>query len=463
METITQSAEPLVARLREEFANRVVTPEHDDYEQARLVFSARVDRRPVAIVRPGDTAQVSRLVTLVREAGLELAVRGGGHSGAGHGVCDGVVLDLSGMKGIEIDAEGRTAWAQTGLTAGEYTAAVGEHGLATGFGDTGVVGIGGITLGGGIGYLSRKYGLTIDDVLAAEVVTADGQILHVDAENHPDLFWAIRGGGGNFGVVTRIKYRLHELDGVVGGLLVLPASADVLHQAVAIAEAAPDELSTIINVMVAPPMPFLPAEVHGQLIIMVMLCYAGPAEDGEQIVAPFRELATPIVDMVRPMSYPEMFPPEHPPRMGAVSRMVYLDGLSAESAELITDRLTWSPAPMRAVQLRVLGGAIARTADDATAYAHRGRRLMGNVAAMSPDPAAVAEYEPWVDKVAGKLKEAVPGTYVNFLGDEGPERVREAYPGKTGDRLAEVKRVYDPANFFRLNQNVLPAGVGDGV
>ncbi|WP_205856475.1 FAD-binding oxidoreductase, partial [Phytoactinopolyspora endophytica] len=304
---------------------------------------------------------------------------------------------------------------------------------------------------------SRKYGLTVDDVLAAEMVTADGQILHVDEEKHPDLFWAIRGGGGNFGVVTRIKYRLHEVDGVVGGMMVLPATAEILHRLVAEAEAAPDELSTIINVMMAPPMPFLPAEAHGQLVILVLLCYAGSAEDGERAVAPLRAVATPIADMVRPTTYPDMFPPEAPPRIAAASRMVFLDGLSAESADLIIDRLTWSPAPMRAVQLRVLGGAIARVPDDSTAYVHRGRRLMGNVAAMSTDVSAISEYEPWVAKVAGDLDDVVPGAYVNFLGDEGPERVREAYPGATWERLVSVKQTYDPANVFRLNQNIPPA------
>ena len=199
---------------------------------------------------------------------MELAVRSGGHSGAGHSVTDGgIVLDLSDLKGLDIDVEGRTAWAETGLTAAEVTEALGEHGLAIGFGDTGSVGIGGITLGGGVGYLVRKFGLTIDDLLAAEVVTADGQRLLVDAETHPDLFWAIRGGGGNFGVVTRFKYRLHELPETLGGMLILPATAETVAGFIAAAEAAPDELSTIANVMPCPPMPFVPEEHHGELVI----------------------------------------------------------------------------------------------------------------------------------------------------------------------------------------------------
>jgi len=283
-------------------------PEDDGYDDARTVFYGGIDRRPELIVRVANATDVSRAVGLARESGLELAVRSGGHSVAGHSTTDGgIVLDLSEIKGLEIDVERRTTWAQTGLTAGEYTAAVGALGLATGFGDTGSVGIGGITLGGGVGYLVRKPGLTIDDLLAADVVSADGELLRVDAETHPDLFWAIRGGGGNFGVATRFHYRLHQVDTIVGGMLVLPATPEVIHSFVAEAEATPEELSTIANVMPAPPMPFLPAEHHGKLVIMALLAYAGEVEAGERAIAPFRALATPIADMVKTMRYPEIY------------------------------------------------------------------------------------------------------------------------------------------------------------
>ena len=278
-----------VAELRALFDGRVIAPEDAAYDAARAVFYGSRNRRPAAIVRAKDAADVSRVVTLAREKGLELAVRSGGHSLAGHSVSEGgIVLDLSQMKGLEINVEARTAWAETGLTAGEYTAAVGAHGLATGFGDTGSVGIGGITLGGGAGFLVRKHGLTIDSLLAAEIITADGELLRVDAETHPDLFWAIRGGGGNFGVATRFKFRLHEVDEIVGGMLILPATPDTITSFVAEAEAAPNELSTIANVMVAPPMPFFPAAAHGKLVIMALMAYAGEAEAGERAVAPFR-------------------------------------------------------------------------------------------------------------------------------------------------------------------------------
>ena len=235
---------------------QILTPEDTEYEEARKVFSGAVDRRPALIVRVADADDVARVIALARDTETELAVRGGGHSPAGHGASEGgIVLDLSALRALEIDPERRTAWAGTGLTAGEYTTAAHEHGLATGFGDAGTVGLGGITLAGGIGFLVRKHGMTIDDLLAAEIVTADGELLRVDADHYSDLFWAIRGGGGNFGVATRLKFRLHEVGTIVGGMLFLPATPEVITAFVAEAEAAPDELTTIANVMPAPPLP----------------------------------------------------------------------------------------------------------------------------------------------------------------------------------------------------------------
>src|ERR687896_463740 len=260
---------------------QLIRPKDDGYDEARTIFYGGFDRHPALIVRVADATDVSRVIALARESGLELAVRSGGHIVAGHSTTEGgIVLDLSEMKNLEIDTEGRTAWAETGLTAGEYTAAVGAHGLATGFGDTGSVGIGGVTLGGGVGFLVRKHGLTVDDVLAAEIVTADGQIRHVDETTEPELFWAIRGGGGNFGVVTRIRYRLHEVGTVTGGMLMLPATPQVVAGFMAAAQAAPEELSTIANVMPAPPMPFVPEKHHGRMVVMGMLAYAGETEAG---------------------------------------------------------------------------------------------------------------------------------------------------------------------------------------
>jgi FAD/FMN-containing dehydrogenase len=438
---------------------RVIAAGDAGYDDARTVFYGGFDRRPAVIVRPAGAADVARVIAHARDSGTELAVRSGGHSPAGHGVSDGgIVLDLSDMRALEIDADGRTAWAEAGLTAGEYTSAAGAHGLATGFGDTASVGIGGITLGGGVGLLVRKHGLTIDDLLAAEIVTADGEELRVDAETHPDLFWAIRGGGGNFGVVTRFRFRLHELDTVVGGMLVLPATPDVIASFVAEAKAAREELSTIANVMRAPPLPFLEPDVHGRPIVMALMAYAGDVEEGHPAIAPFRALATPLADMLRPMPYSEVFPPDpegfHPV---AAARTMFVDGIDRAAAETIVDRLEASTAMMAVTQLRVLGGAIARVPADATAFAHRERRLMANVAALFERPEDRAEHEPWVADLASELHQGYDGAYVGFLGDEGEQRVRAAYPGPTWERLTAIKARYDPDNVFRLNQNIPPA------
>jgi len=451
-----------IAQLRAELAGQVIGADDVGYDEAREVFVPNVDRRPAVIVRPADASEVAYIVSLARESGLELAVRSGGHSSAGHGVSEGgIVLDLSLMKALEIDPDRRVAWAESGLTAGEVTSALGAHGLAVGFGDTGSVGIGGLTLGGGVGYLVRKHGLTIDDLLAADIVTADGRLLRADAEHHSDLFWAIRGGGGNFGVAARFQYRLHSVDTVTSGMLILPATPQVIASFIAAAEAAPEELSTIATVMPAPPMPFVADEHRGRLVVMATLVHAGPTEAGERAVAPFRALATPIVDMLRPMSYPELYPPENGAyRPRATARTLFLDTVDRGVAERILEHLRASTAQMAVAQLRVLGGAMARVPAEATAFAHRTSRLMLNVAAVYATPDEAPVHEAWVTKAAAALRQADAGAYVNFLADEGEQRIRAAYPGRTWDRLAAIKLQYDPTNLFRLNQNIPPASKG---
>ena len=455
--TTTQAALS-IPRLRAELAGHVVGPDDPGYDDARSVFSPAADRRPAAIVRPRDAAEVARVVSLARETGLELAVRSGGHSVAGHGTSDGgIVCDLSALKALEVDAERRVVRAQAGLTAGEVTAAAGEHGLAVPFGDTGSVGIGGLTLGGGIGLLARLHGLTIDGLLAAELVTADGELLLADEEHHPDLFWAIRGGGGNFGVATRFAYRAHPVATVTGGMLLLPATAETVAGFVAAADEAPGELSAIASVMPAPPLPFVPEEHRGRLALVALVVHAGPPEAGEPVLAPFRALAAPLADLVRPLPYADLFPPEQPPRAFSAIRTLFLEHVDAPAADTILERIRASTAQMPAVQLRVLGGAVSRVPADATAYAHRSSRIMANVAAMYAAPGEGPEHEAWAHETAAALRQGDDGAYVNFLGDEGEERVRAAYPGRTWDRLAAVKRRYDPDNVFRLNENVPPA------
>lgn len=456
---MTAAATLSISALRARFDGRVVAPGDESYDATRAVFSGAIDRRPAAIVMPADAAEVAEVVSLARETGVVPAVRSGGHSTAGHAVVDdGLVLDLSALRDLEINVEGRTAWAGSGLTTGDYTTAVGEHGLATGFGDTAEVGIGGITVGGGVGFLVRKHGLTIDNLLGAEIVTADGQVRQVDADNHPDLFWAIRGGGGNFGVVTRFRYRMHEVPSIVGGMLVLPGTPDLITGFVKAAEAAPDELSTIANVMSAPPLPLVPSRWHGRIVVMASVAYAGDTEAGERALAPLRALAEPIVDMVRPMLYSGLFQPApagfHPIAAG---HTLHADRVDHDTAEMLVEQLSTAQWPVRIVQLRVLGGAMARVPADATAYAHRSSRIMLNVTAAVQGVEQLPEAQAWVDRLAGGLHTGDNSVYVNFLGDEDETRLREAYPGRTWDRLVEIKQRYDPTNLFRHNHNIRPA------
>ena len=365
----TTTRQTLLENLRAAIRGSVIGPDDTEYETARSVMY-RADARPAAIVRVADADDVATLIGIAREAGLDLAVRSGGHSSVGHGTTDGgIVLHLGEMKRIQIDPEARTAWAEAGLTAGEVSAAAAKHGLAIGFGDTGSVGIGGITTGGGCGYLVRRFGLSIDNLWAAELVTADGELHAVDADNEPDLFWAIRGGGGNFGVVTRFKFRLSAVPTVVGGMLLLPATPDTLAGFMAAAADAPEELSTIANVMPAMPMPFIPEEHHGQVSIMALMAYAGEPADGERALAPFRALADPWADMLRLMSYPELFPPEEYPAGDgpmpvAYGRTLFMDRVDQPVAADILERVeahSQVPGTMfAAVQLRALGGAFSR-------------------------------------------------------------------------------------------------------
>jgi FAD/FMN-containing dehydrogenase len=458
--TTTPTRADLAASLAADLRGRVVTADDADYDALRHVAEGSADLRPALIARVEDAADVATVLRAARDSGLELAVRSGGHSGAGFGTSEGgIVLDLRELNAVEVDAAARTAWVETGATAGAVTAALAAHGLAVGFGDTGSVGVGGITTGGGIGYLVRKHGMTIDAVRAAEVVTADGTLHTVDADHEPDLFWAIRGGGGNVGVVTRVQFDLQELPAMVGGVMVLPATPEAVAGFIGAAEAAPEELSTIANVMPCPPMPFVPEELHGTLVNMALMCYAGPAgEAADAAYAPFRALG-PLADMVKPGTLPDMYFGEEegdmPPVIVAM-RQLFIDHVDLATATDIVDAVAASDSPMRAVQLRVLGGAMARVPADATAFAHRTAPIMAIVVAMIETPESRERREAWVRGLVAALDQGVPGAYVNFVNDEGPERVRDVYPTATWERLAAIKARHDPDNLFRRNQNVPP-------
>jgi len=456
----TRPAPLSIPDLRAAVGCRVIGPDDTDYDEARRVFLGDVDPHPAAIVRVASADDVAAVVRFARENGVDLAVRSGGHSNAGQSSVEGgLVLDVRDLKAIDLDPVASAVWAEAGLTAAELTEATVAHGLAVGFGDTGSVGISGITLGGGVGYMVRKHGLTIDSLLAAEIVTADGLLRRVDADHEPDLFWAIRGGGGNFGVATRFRYRLHDVREVVGGMLILPATPEVIQGFIAAAEAAPEELSAIANIMPAPPMPFLSEEHHGKLVVFALMTHIGDLEAGQRAIAPFRALATPLVDMLRPIAYSEMYPPEDPDYAPApVQRTMFLERIDRAAATTIVEFLEASDASLRAAQLRVLGGAMARVPADATAFAHRSSRIMAVLVNFyDKTPEDHARRQAWVDEFAAAMDQGDDGAYVNFLVNEGEARVRAAYPGATWDRLAEIKARYDPTNLFRHCQNVPPA------
>lgn len=440
----------------------VLTPETDGFDAAHQILLGGVDAVPGAVVRPSDTEGVVRAVRFAADHGLELAVRSGGHSALGRGREDGaLVLDVRGLDAVRVDRAARTATAGGGVTAGVYTTATSEHGLVTPFGDTGTVGVAGITLGGGVGFLSRRLGMTIDSLRAAEVVTADGQVRVASAESHPDLYWGLRGGGGNLGVVTELTFDTYELGTVVGGPLVLPATPASVAGVISTLRAAPRELAAIVMVMVAPPMPFLPEEVHGRLIAMVNLCWSGDVDDAEAAVAPLRALGEQaggvIADMVAPGPYPGLLVgPEGPP-MAMRNRSFFTDDLDEPAAADLLAALESSTAMMRAVQLRVLGGAVADVPVDATAFAHRDAAITGVVAAAERTSVEVAEHADWMSGLADRLRAGRSGAYANFVPDGDPARLADVYPGDTGRRLAAVKRTYDPHNLFRGNLNVEPA------
>lgn len=452
------STEGLVDRLRGIVRGPVITQDDPEYAEARLVEACPPDVRPLAIVRVCDAADVQAVVNLARELDVALAVRGGGHSAAAHGTIDGgLVLDTSALTGLEIDVAGRTARAGAGLTAGEYVQAVGEHGLATGFGDTAAVGISGITLGGGLGLLSRRYGMTIDALLAAEVVTADGRVHEVDADHDPDLFWALRGGGGNVGVVTAMTFRLDDVHEMTGGLLVLPAVPGVLAGFLAAAEAAPRELTTIVTILPCPPVPFVPAEHHGQPVLFTTLAYVGSAEAAEEALVPFRALAEPLADLLRPAPYADLLAWEEVPRLPFVARTNFTESVDERAAADLIRAVASGPGPLRLVQLRVLGGAVSDVAADATAFGFRDRRIVSYLACMADDWSDLSGAADWADGALRSIDQGDPAAYVNFVGSGG-RKASDAYPTATWERLREIKATHDPGNLFRHNHTIPPAG-----
>ncbi|GAB3172416.1 FAD-binding oxidoreductase [Myceligenerans halotolerans] len=435
---------PSFAALAETFGDRLLTPASPDLGTlAATVFDGE-PRVPAVLARPRTTAEVSGVVRAARDAGLPLTVRSGGHSYARSSLLDGgVVLDLRLIDEIRIDREARIGRAQGGATAGAYTTAAGEQGLATGFGDTGTVGVAGLTLGGGIGFLSRRDGLTLDNLLGAEVVLADGDVVETGPDAEPDLFWALRGGGAGIGVVTRLDLRLVPTPDVVGGLLVWQAEPGVLSDAVAAIAAGPDELSGMVNAMIAPPAPFLPAELHGKPVIVALVCWSGAPEVAADALAPLRA-HIPLVDLVEAKPYPAMFEGGGPETAGmrAVVETGFTGVPDEDTAAAMIDAVRTASGGPAVFNLRVMGGAIARVGADETAFAHRDPAVMATVAGMTPDPAKEAELRSWVSASAARIAVDTGPAYVNFLPGTTPEDLARAYPGATGERLRAVRAKY---------------------
>jgi FAD/FMN-containing dehydrogenase len=448
-------------RLRAQLDGELVTPDRPDYDDVRKVHDITVDRRPLAIVRAASAEDVAAAVLFARDHGHPLAVRGGGHSLARFSMADdAVVVDLSAMKRVSVDPMTRVARVQGGATSGDLAGPANEHGLALTTGDTSSVGFGGLTTGGGIGFMARRYGLAIDNLLAAQVVTATGAIVTATEEEHADLFWAIRGGGGNFGVVTEFTFRLAPVGQILGGDLLLPASREVIRGYLEYTSTAPDDLTTIANIMHAPPWPFVPEEWVGKLVVAVIVTWTGSVADGERALAPLRSLAMPIADTVRPMPYPAIYESTAHQAIphGVALRSMFADELSDAALDAMLAAMERATSPFSIVHLRGLGGAMARVASDATAFAHRSRRYLLALIGVWLDAAEDPEqHQAWVEALWQDVRHEGAGVYVNFLEREGPDRIRDAYPPATLARLAEIKRRYDPQNLFQLNQNITPA------
>jgi hypothetical protein len=450
----------LLDDLRSRIDGELITADHADYDAARSTVSILNNSRPLAIVRAANEHDIAAAVTFAREHRLPLSVRSGGHSIPRVSVIDdAIVADLSHMKQVRIDPVARIARVQAGATSGDLAGPANEHGLALSTGDTHSVGMGGLTTGGGIGFMVRKYGLAIDNLVSARVVLADGSIVTTSAVERPDLFWAIRGGGGNFGIITEFTYRLAPVGNILGGELMLPASREVLRGFLEYTSSAPEELTTIANLWHAPPFPYVPADRVGEAALSIYVVWTGSPEDGERALAPLRALATPIVDNVAVIPYPEIY--KHTafaaePHAASI-RMMFADDLSDAALDATLEALERASSFVSLVQFRALGGAMARVDPMETAFAHRERRYFYSVINVWVDPADdPAVHTAWTESLWSKVRHEGSGVYVNFLENEGPDRIRDAYPEATLERLAKIKQFYDPENIFRNNQNIQP-------
>ena len=452
-----------IAGLQGGFRGELLRPQDPGYEDARKVWNGSIDRFPALIARCAGVADVIAAVKFAKDSGLLVAVRGGGHSFPGLSVCDGgIVIDLSLMKGIRVDPEARTVRAQAGVLLGELDRETQEFGLAVPSGIVTHTGLSGLTLGGGINWLMRKYGLAIDQLLSVDLITAEGEFVKASASENEDLFWGVRGGGGNFGIVTEFEFRLNPVGPIVlAGPVFWPMeeSPNVLRFYREWIAEAPDELMTIVVHRKAPPLPFVPPELHGRLVVGVVCCYAGAVEEGERVIKPLKAFRRPVLDLCQPkpfLAHQAMFDPSFPHGWWYYMRSCDVAELSDEIIDITVDHSLRISSPLTAFPIWQRGGAAARVGEDQTAFGGRSAGHTFNITAVTATAEGFEGEREWVRNFWWALEPHQTGAYVNFLMDEGEGRVRQAYGARKYDRLKALKRRYDPDNLFRLNQNIRP-------
>lgn len=454
-----------LGELRGALQGEVIAPGDAAYEEARTIWNAMIDRHPAAVVRPKEAADVGPAIEFARERGLPLAIRGGGHNVAGNATCDdGLVIDFSSMRAVEVEPKTGSVRVEPGALLSDLDAAVAEHGLVVPGGIVSTTGVAGLTLGGGFGWLSRKLGLSVDSLNSADVVTAGGELITASEESHPDLFWALRGGGGNFGVVTSFEFGAHELGpDLLSGLVVHPiesAREYLQHHREFVAEA-PNELSAWLVARLAPPLPFLPEEVHGRQVVVVAFVYSGDPDEGERLVeeqiARFKSPHGKHLAVAPFTEWQQGFDALNAEGHRNYWKSHNLPELSDPVIDAVIDAVDNLPSPHSEVFIAHLGGAISDRPDDSTAYGHRDANYVFNIHGHWVDPADDERGLAWTRGLFDAVTPEATGTaYVNFMSDEGADRVRDAYPPSVWSRLVEAKRRYDPENVFRLNQNIPP-------
>jgi FAD/FMN-containing dehydrogenase len=452
-----------VAGLRVSLEGQVVVPADDGYEEHRRVWNGSIDRHPAVIARCAGVDDVRTALRFGQEHELPIAVRSGGHSFPGLSTCDdGLLIDLRQMRGIRIDPDARTAGAQAGVLLGEMDAVTQEHGLAVPAGIVSHTGLAGLTLGGGIGWIQRRYGLTVDSLLSVDVVTADGEFVRADASENADLFWGLRGGGGNFGVVTDFRFRLHPLGPqVMAGATFWPMddAAAVLRRYREWIAGCPDELMTLVVQRLAPPLPVVPAELVGRPVVAVVACFAGDVEEGERVLRPMRGFGSPVLDLFAPkpfLAHQKMFDPSFRHGCWYYVRSCDVAALSDDVIDVVVEHGRLISSPLSSIALWQMGGAVARVGEDETAFNGRGAGFTFNINGNTPTEDGFDEQRQWARDYWSALAPFHTGVYVNFLMEEGEARVRAAYGDAKFDRLRALKRKYDPRNVFRLNQNIRP-------